>query len=71
MTVTHEGGESSVTVDVLNTTPILYHNRVEEFGAIQLGAQIMANTATGDDGVYRSGFVTIEVEGARPVQTPN
>jgi hypothetical protein len=70
MTVTHEGGESSVTVDVLNTTSILYHNRVEEFSAIQIGAEIMANVAIGDDGVYRSGFVTVEVDGVRPVQVP-
>ncbi|MCZ6773597.1 MAG: hypothetical protein O7G83_16685, partial [Proteobacteria bacterium] len=32
MAVTHEGGESSVVVDVLDSVPILYHNRVEEIG---------------------------------------
>jgi len=70
MAVTHEGGESSVVVDVLNTVPILYHNRVEEFDAIQPGALIMANVTPGEDGIYRSGFVTVEVEGVRPVRVP-
>ncbi len=70
MAVTHEGGESSVEVDVLNTVPILYHNRVEEFSAVERGALIMANVARGDDGVYRSGFVTLEVDGVEPVRVP-
>jgi hypothetical protein len=70
MAVTHEGGESSVVVDVLNTVPVLYHNRVEELGAVQPGALIMANVARGDDGVYRSGFVTVEVEDVKPVRLP-
>ncbi|MEE8439444.1 MAG: hypothetical protein V3S07_07625 [Micropepsaceae bacterium] len=70
MAVTHEGGESNVVVDVLNTVSILYHNRVEEFTAILPGALIMANVARGDDGVFRSGFVTLEVDGVEPVQVP-
>jgi hypothetical protein len=70
MAVTHEGGESSVEVDVLNTVPILYHNRVEELSAVAPDAMIMATVTRGDDGVYRSGFVTLEVDGVRPVQVP-
>jgi hypothetical protein len=70
MAVTHEGGESSVEVDVLNTVEILYHNRVEELSAVAPEAMIMATVTRGDDGVYRSGFVTLEVDGVRPVQVP-
>jgi len=70
MTVTHEGGESSVTVDVLNTVPILYHNREESEAVLVPGAIVMANAARGDDGTYRSGFVTVEVDGDEPLQIP-
>lgn len=70
MAVTHEGGESSVVVDVLDSVPILYHNRVEEIGVLEIGALVMANVTRGDDNLYRSGFVTIEVEGVEPVQVP-
>jgi hypothetical protein len=70
MAVTHEGGESSVEVDVLDSVPILYHNRVEEIGAVERGALVMANVTRGEDGTYRSGFVTIEVDGVEPVQVP-
>ncbi len=70
MAVTHEGGESSVEVDVLNTVPILYHNREEEIGALEVGALVMANVTRGDDNLYRSGFVTIEVDGVEPVRVP-
>ena len=70
MAVAHEGGESSVEVDVLNTVEILYHNRVEELSAVAPDAMIMATVTRGDDGVYRSGFVTVEVDGVRPVQVP-
>jgi hypothetical protein len=30
----------------------------------------MANATRGDGGTYRSGFVTVEVGDAKPVQTP-
>jgi len=70
MAVTHEGGESSVEVDVLNTVPILYHNREEDISAVEVGALVMATVTRGEDNLYRSGFVTIEVDGVEPVRVP-
>jgi hypothetical protein len=70
MTVDHEGGESSVTVDVLASVPILYHNREETEAALRPGILVMATAARRDDGSYGSGFVTVEVDGAKPVEIP-
>lgn len=70
MAVTHEGGESNVVVDVLDSVPILYHNREEDIGALEVGALVMATVTRGDDNLYRSGFVTIEVDGVEPVRVP-
>lgn len=70
MAVTHEGGESNVVVDVLDSVPILYHNREEDIDALEVGARVMATVTRGDDNLYRSGFVTIQVGDAEPVQLP-
>ena len=67
----HEGNQGEMEVDVLGTVSILYHNRVETEAALKVNMLVMANTTRGADGKLSSGFVTVEVDGVKPVQTPN
>jgi hypothetical protein len=71
MKVTHEGGQSDVTVDVPRTVPILYHNREETAAALKPGMLVMATATPGEGGMLQSGFVTVEVPGAKPVRIPD
>ena len=71
MKVTHEGGRSEVTVDVPRTLPILYHNREETAASLRPGMLVMATANRGEGGQLSSGFVTVEVAGAKPVQLPD
>ena len=69
--VAHEGGQSSITVDVMGNVPIIYHNREETEAALQPGMMVMANATRGENGQFGAGFVTVEVGDAKPVQLPD
>jgi hypothetical protein len=71
MKVTHEGGKTDVTVDVPQNVPVLYHNREERPAQLKPGMLVMATATPGEGGVLQSGFVTVEVPGARPVRIPD
>ncbi len=71
MKVIHEGGQSEVVVDILDTVPILYHNREEPDAALQVGNIVMASVSPDENGRMASGFVTVEVGDAAPIVIPD